>query len=130
MRWLTELSLRLQQPVFSSRSRTMLSSPWRLLLAFAVCLIRESAAEEPANSKSNQKARALLRYFNSLESRGDKRLISGQFVDFGRGTNLKLIEAVHEKTDQWPALIGVDYADFGTGGLTFAAPNQTALEYW
>jgi mannan endo-1,4-beta-mannosidase len=37
---------------------------------------------------------------------------------------------VFEKTGHWPAILGVDYADFGQGGLETAKPNQTAIAYW
>jgi mannan endo-1,4-beta-mannosidase len=87
-------------------------------------------AGEPANPHANTQVRAILSYFHSLAGRKDKRVLSGQFTDFGNGANLKLIEDIHAQTGHWPALIGVDYADFGKGGLTFAAPNRTAIEYW
>jgi mannan endo-1,4-beta-mannosidase len=37
---------------------------------------------------------------------------------------------IHEKTGHWPALIGVDYADFGKGSVTWEAPNKAAINYW
>ena len=99
------------------------------LAAITLCAAL-ACAQEPANPRANAKAKALLKYLQALESRSDKRLISGQFADFGNGVNLKLLQSVHEKTGHWPSLIGVDYADFGRGGLTWAVPNKTAIEYW
>jgi len=98
-------------------------------LGCAVSLLA-GAAIEPANPHANAPARAVLNYFDSLAARKEKRVLSGQFTDFGNGARLKLIEDIHTQTGHWPALIGVDYADFGKGGLTFTAPNRTAIEYW
>src|SRR5437016_2016680 len=99
------------------------------LAAIILCTAR-AFAQEPANPKANAKARAVLKYMQALESRADKRLVSGQFAAFGNGASLKLLQSVHEKTGHWPGLIGVDYADFGRGGLTWDAPNKSAIEYW
>jgi mannan endo-1,4-beta-mannosidase len=85
--------------------------------------------QETANPNANARARALLKYFHSLEGRAEKGLVSGQFLNFGNGANLRLMEEVHERTGRWPAMIGVDYADFPTGGLTHRAPNQASIEY-
>src|SRR5258707_15879654 len=87
-------------------------------------------APGPANPAANAQTKAVLLFFQSLEGQPDKRLVSGQFSNFGRGANLDLMNRVHEKTGHWPALLGVDYADFGRGGLTTAAPNKAAIEYW
>ncbi len=87
-------------------------------------------ALEPANPNANPKARAILNYLEGLNQRPEKRLLSGQFTQFGPGAGLRLLSAVHDRTGHWPALMGVDYADFGRGGLTFAAPNKAAIEYW
>ena len=86
-------------------------------------------AAEPANPKANRAARALLDYFHGLAGRSDHKILSGQLVDFGNGANLKLMEAIHEKPGEWPAKIGVDYADFGRGGITTKIPNQAAIAY-
>jgi len=87
-------------------------------------------ALEPANPKANAKARTILNYFQSLGEREDKRLVSGQFTGFGRGTSLQLMNEIHQRTGQWPALMGTDYADFAHGSLTTQAPNQAAIQYW
>jgi mannan endo-1,4-beta-mannosidase len=85
---------------------------------------------EPANPNANASARAILHYFDSLQGRTNKNILSGQFSDFGNGANLRVMERVQEKTGRWPALIGVDYADFGRGSLTYETPNKVAIEYW
>ena len=101
-----------------------------LVIASLASACFADAAQEPANPNSNAKAKALLKYFQSLDARTDKRLLSGQFVDFGNGANLGLMNRIHDKTGHWPALLGVDYADFGKGGLTFETPNKSAIDYW
>lgn len=87
-------------------------------------------ALEPANPATHAKARAILNYLAGLEGRSEKRLLSGQFTDFGPGASLRLMKEIQEATGHWPAMVGVDYADFGRRGLTTEAPNRTAIEYW
>ncbi|MBI4661138.1 MAG: hypothetical protein HY735_20095 [Verrucomicrobia bacterium] len=86
---------------------------------------------EPANPKTNAKARTILRYLHELSARKEgPRILSGQFSNFGNGANLRLMEQIRDKTGRWPALIGVDYADFGRGSLTYKVPNKVAIDYW
>lgn len=88
-------------------------------------------AAEPANKKAGDPARKILDYFYSLKNGpAEKRLLTGQFTDFGNGAKLGIMTNIFEKTGQWPALLGADYADFGRGGITWQAPNQAAIEYW
>lgn len=87
-------------------------------------------AAEPANPKANPAARAQLDFFHALSEKTEHRILSGQFADFGQGANLRLMEQVHEKTGEWPAMIGIDYADFGRGGITTRTPNRAAIDYW
>lgn len=103
-----------------------------LFLLLAVPSLAAAApAPAPANPKTNAKARAMLSYFHELSARkSGQRILSGQFSDFGNGANLRIMERIHEKTGRWPALIGVDYADFGRGSLTYKTPNKVALDYW
>jgi hypothetical protein len=76
--------------------------------ALGLCCGTGTSAE-PANPRSNAATRALLDYFHELSDRTEgKRILSGQFSDFGNGANLRIMERVREKTGHWPALIGVD----------------------
>ena len=84
----------------------------------------------PANPNANAKARAILKYFHELSARPDKRILSGQFTDFGNGANLRLMNTIYTNTGHWPGLLGADYADFGRGSLTCQAPNRACLAYW
>lgn len=101
-------------------------------VALAIALTNTPvSAAEPANKSAGPKTRAVLDYFHKLsEQHGGQRIISGQFSDFGRGASLEIMNAVHDKTDKWPAILGVDYADFANRGLTTAAPNKAAIEWW
>ena len=81
-----------------------------------------------ANPKSNARAKAILKYVQSLEGRTNKCVMSGQFSNFGQGADLRLVNEIHDQTGHWPAILGVDYA--GRGGITHDAPNQAAIEYW
>jgi len=103
-----------------------------LALGAVLCLACPLApAAEPANSDATPQTRKILNYFHDLATRKEgRRMLSGQFSDFGNGANLRIMERIHEKTGHWPALLGVDYADFARGSLTTKVPNQVALEYW
>jgi mannan endo-1,4-beta-mannosidase len=87
-------------------------------------------ALEPANPNTNAKARAILNYLENLPKRSEKRVISGQFTNYGRGANLRQLNEVFDKTGHWPGMVGADYADFGKGGLHCQTVNQVAIEYW
>ncbi len=119
---------------FSGLSHRSGSSPsLTRLVALAVLAVFASfsaPAAGPANTNANTRARATLKFFESLASRSEgRRIVSGQFSDFGNGANLHLFDRIHEVTGHWPAMMGVDYADFGRGGLTFARPNEVAIAY-
>jgi hypothetical protein len=96
-----------------------------VLLLLSACAALAAAPTVPANPNANPKARALLKYFQSLAGRADKHIVSGQFTDFGNGAKLQLMDQIHDKTGHWPAMIGVDYADLGRGSLTFTHGPQS-----
>ncbi|MGA2035147.1 MAG: glycosyl hydrolase [Thermoguttaceae bacterium] len=98
----------------------------------AMLLVANSGAVralEPANPKASAKARAILNYLEALPQRPDKRLLSGQFTDCGPTAKLAMCEEIHQKTGHWPALIGLDYANFAKGGLEYKTVNRVAIEY-
>jgi mannan endo-1,4-beta-mannosidase len=101
-----------------------------LLVAGLAIFTCPAAPAQTANPNANPCTRAVLTYLTGLEVRSDKRLLSGQFVDFGNGANLKLMDRIQELTGHSPAIIGVDYVDFGRRDLTFATPNKAAIDYW
>ncbi|HXR03750.1 MAG TPA: glycosyl hydrolase [Verrucomicrobiae bacterium] len=84
--------------------------------------------QPPANPYANVQTKAVLKYFQGLEARSDKRLLSGQFSNFGDRANLRLLNDIHANTGHWPAIIGADYA--GRGGINAEAADQAAIAYW
>ena len=86
-------------------------------------------AAEPADPHANPKARAILNYLESLPETSEKRLASGQFAGFGSGASLRACEEAYKKTGHWPAIIGLDYAEFRTGGLEWKSVNKLAIDY-
>jgi mannan endo-1,4-beta-mannosidase len=88
------------------------------------------SALEPANPNTNAKARALLNYFESLGDKKEKRVLSGQFTDFGNGSSLRLFQETMQSTGEWPAIAGFDYADFPRGSVTTSNCNRFAIEHW
>ncbi|HEY1661566.1 MAG TPA: glycosyl hydrolase [Verrucomicrobiae bacterium] len=100
-----------------------------ILLVAIVFSGHPAKAEPAANPDANAQAKAILKYFQGLETLPDKRLVSGQFANFGNGANLMLAARIHDQSGHWPAIIGVDYADF-RHGITYRAPNAAALAYW
>jgi mannan endo-1,4-beta-mannosidase len=101
-----------------------------LLLPILASVALAGPASEPANPMADAGTRALLKYFQDLSGSPSRRIVSGQFSNFGPLANLRQITAVSKKTGHWPAIIGVDYADFWKGGLETRNPNRTAIAYW
>jgi mannan endo-1,4-beta-mannosidase len=101
-----------------------------LCLSILASVALAGPASEPANAKADAGACALLKYFQGLSDSPARRIVSGQFANFGRVANLRQITAVSKKTGHWPAIMGVDYADFWKGGLETKRPNRTAIAYW
>ncbi|MFO0889934.1 MAG: glycosyl hydrolase [Isosphaeraceae bacterium] len=84
---------------------------------------------EPANPAASPRARAVLRYLQGLEGRSDRKIVSGQFTNFGPSATATDCERAFKQTGRWPAMIGLDYADFGTGGLAYERVNKVAIDY-
>src|SRR5690242_7539016 len=84
--------------------------------------------QAPANPRTNARAKAILHYFQGLEARSGKRVVSGQFSNFGDGANVQILSQIHDQAGHWPALLGADYA--GRGGIATEAPNRAVLAYW
>jgi mannan endo-1,4-beta-mannosidase len=109
----------------------MQNTCWFLLLSIlwnfaSLCLAAD--AQDPANPNASDQAKAILKYFQSLDVQSGKHLISGQFDDYGDRSSLRLMSQIHDKTDLWPAILGVDYA--GRGGVVIGPPNKAAIDYW
>lgn len=97
----------------------------------AALIVLQAPTVEPANPAANAKARVVLDYLSRLQATGEKRILSGQFTDYGPGANLILCEEAFQQSGHWPALIGLDYADYGGGRhrLHTANVNRLAIDY-
>ena len=99
------------------------------IVPFPIICSSPALAAEPANPQAGKKPRAILDYIESLPQRADKRLISGQFCDAGPRARIGPCQEAFVKTGHWPAMIGLDYADFARGGLSTYTVNRLAIEY-
>jgi mannan endo-1,4-beta-mannosidase len=88
-----------------------------------------SLATETADPKADPTARQVLKYIAGLHEPPQPRILSGQFTNYGTGARLKECEDTFHKTGHWPALIGLDYAEFGTGGLDYKNVDRIAIDY-
>ena len=92
-----------------------------------------SPDQPPANPKASPATCAVLKYIQGLQDRTDKRLLSGQFTDFGtnacRNTK-KVFDLIQQRTGCCPAILGVDYADWHDGTIAAAEPNAAVLDQW
>src|SRR4051794_18523570 len=87
------------------------------------------SSAEPANPNASAKTRAVLNYICSLANRADKRILSGQFADFGDGTSPKLVNHTHERPGHWPAILAAHYVVFAQWSLALKAPNPATTDY-
>lgn len=109
----------------------------------------------PVNPAANPRTRTVLRYLHGLETRSPGRILSGQFTNFGRLASWRQANAFHRLSGRWPAVLGVDYAEFSArhgrrlstqrfisaialarfdlvshDNLHTRAPNRVALAQW
>ena len=105
---------------------------FRILIFMGIFLLYSLPVRglEPANPNANEKAKAILNYLEQLPNKADKRVVSGQFTNFGAGASLVLFKETFAKTGHWPAMLGVDYADFGRGGLTTKTATALCTDFW
>ena|GEM_PF-1238425 len=88
-----------------------------------------------ANPNASAATLALLRYFYSLPDRTDNKVISGQFGAYGEGTSRataqEQLDKIHDQTGQWPALTGMDYAQWDRSQKhDFSEPNGFLIDQW
>jgi len=102
-----------------------------LLVASSLSAIG-SPTQPPANTNASPAAQAVLKYIQSLPNRADKKLLSGQFTEFGTnaGNSEKIFNLIQQRTGCYPSILGVDYADWHDGSIAAAAPNAAALDQW
>jgi len=89
--------------------------------------------QPPANTNASPATQAVLKYIQALQGRSEKRLLSGQFTDFGTNAGInskKVFDQIQQRTGCTPAILGVDYADWHNGSIAADEPNAAALEQW
>ena len=100
----------------------------------SLLVLQASAAPDqpPANPAASPAARAELNFIQGLAARPDKRLLSGQFTDGGprAGGSATLLDRIQQRSGCTPAILGVDYANWGDGSISTAAPNAAAIQHW
>jgi hypothetical protein len=64
----------------------------------------------PANPAATPAARALLDLLRTMETRRERRILSGQFTGFWNQLNATFPDEIQAQTGQRPALVGVDYS--------------------
>jgi hypothetical protein len=70
-----------------------------LVLSLAIGASLAAHAAEPANPSATPQVRTVLNYFHELSARTDgRRILSGQFSDFGNGANLRIMERIQESS--------------------------------
>jgi mannan endo-1,4-beta-mannosidase len=104
--------------------------PLAAAASLAFCLAAGPAAAQTADPDATPAAKAILAYIRGLAGKKDKRVLSGQFLNFAPNATLALPEAIHEASGKWPAYVGVDYMDFATKGIDTGAANRVAIDYW
>ncbi len=70
-----------------------------ILAILAISIVPAPAAvpaAAPANPKATPRTRVVFEYLAGLEGRKDRRVVSGQFTDYGTNADLKLLEEAHE----------------------------------
>ena len=64
-------------------------------LAFGIvlftCAAWAGADTDPANPGANAATRAVLKYFQSLSATPERRIVSGQFSNFGKGAKARAL---------------------------------------
>ena len=105
-----------------------------LRLVLATCLLTTAAfagpIPSPANPNASPKAQRILAFIAGLEGRPGRHILTGQFLGYATQDSRDLPQTIHRETGCWPAMIGVDYADFNRGTVSPDQPDATAIAYW
>jgi mannan endo-1,4-beta-mannosidase len=104
-----------------------------LVFLVALCVAAQGVAlcaAQPANPKTNAKARAILTYLEKLPEQGELRMLSGQFHNwYGSPADTIPCADVHATTGHWPAMLGLDYADQRNSSFQTKNINRAAIDY-
>jgi mannan endo-1,4-beta-mannosidase len=96
----------------------------------ALCVLAPIARAQTADPGASPSAKAVLGYIRHLADGKERRVLSGQFLDFAPNVTLALPETIHEVSGKWPAYIGVDYTSFRGQRLDYEEADRVAVEYW
>src|SRR6478609_5153700 len=121
------------RPANLSTLASMLSRLPVVLLALVVALFARAApATAPADPDLNSKGRAILAYFQQLQTSPDLKLVSGQFCGWSGGSDIETLAKIERATGKWPAVIGLDYCawDEGQAVIDVNPPNRLAKLFW
>ncbi len=114
-------------------SRSMLSRLPVTLLAFTLLLTARAVdSHAPADPDLNPKGRAILTWFQELQTSPKLRLVSGQFAGWSGTASIGELGKIEQASGRWPVMIGLDYCgwDDGEAMIDVRQPNQLAREYW
>lgn len=100
-----------------------------LTFALLLLVVRPCLAQT-ADPDAGPATKAVLAYVRNLADGRDRKVLSGQFLDFAPNATLAVPEALHAATGKWPAFVGVDYINFIRQGIDTEAANRTAAAYW
>lgn len=93
-------------------------------------LFATAVAAQTADPSATARTRAELDYVRRLGGKTEKRVLSGQFLDYAPNATLALPEAIHRASGKWPAYIGVDYMNYGANRIDWDEADRVAVEYW
>ena len=71
-----------------------------------------------------------LAYLQSLPFHTSHRVLSGQFIGYQGQEDYITFDRVYRVTKQYPAILSVDYADFGNGLFEFHPTNAYLINHW
>jgi mannan endo-1,4-beta-mannosidase len=100
------------------------------LFSFAISVLRADDSSNAADPHLAARGRAVLGYFQELQTSKEFKIVSGQFCSYGPDARLEAPEKIFHATGRWPAMISVDYTDFKNKWLDTHHPNRILIDYW
>ena len=101
-----------------------------VLLFLANTALAEGQPSAPADPQLSDRGRAILAYFQQLQTGSELKIVSGQFCSFGPDARMEAPDKIFQVTGRWPAVVTVDYADFKHQWVATSGPNQLLIAYW
>ena len=101
-----------------------------ILLSAILISCQQNAAQKSEDIAA--KREKLLEYFEALPEKKNNKIIAGQQVGHGNQTAEyynELITELHQQTDEWVGLLGVDYGYF-VEDIDYKKVNKTIIDHW